>query len=154
MSIDTSVLDTSMAVTPELAWSLAGDDAVLDFPDDQPESDDDAQVLGERYGWWLVWRRAVLLVVVAAALAAVLVYVGNFAHLPRRHAAAQSPTPDSAAFLKEEAELPSTFYGPEVCGDIAAGDTVQQIVDAIQNSPLTLEQLRAEVNTAIQTYCP
>jgi hypothetical protein len=156
MSIDTTVLDTSMAVTPDLAWSLDTEDAVLDFPADRQELDDDEQVPVGRYSWWLVWRRAVLLVVVAAALGAGLVFVARDWHeLVPTAVAPQSSTPDSAAFLREEAGLPSTFYGPDVCAYIAAGRTVQEAVESTQqNGSLTQAQARAEVNEAIKTYCP
>lgn len=150
MSVDTSVLDTSKAVAPDLAWSLAGDAGVLDFP---LEPRDDAP--GARYSWWSVWRRAVLLVVVSAALAAGLVFGLRGWHEPVTAAAPQSPSVDSDPFLKEEAGLPTTFYGPDVCAYIAAGRTVQQAVESTQqNSSLTLEQARAEVTAAIKTYCP
>jgi hypothetical protein len=70
---ETTVLDTSKAAAPDLAWSLDGDD--------------DEQAPAERYSWGLVWRNAALLVVVAAALAAVLVSV-----MRDRHESAQSST--------------------------------------------------------------
>lgn len=153
MSVDTNVLDTSMAVTPDLAWSLDGD-AVLDFPGERLEP---AYEHVSRYSWWLVWRRALLLVIAATVLAAGLVFGLRGWHepVPVTAAASQSPSPNSDPFLKEEAELPSTFYGPDVCSYIAAGRTVQEAVESTQqNGSLTPEQARAEVTAAIKTYCP
>jgi hypothetical protein len=102
----------------------------------------------------LVWLRAVLLVMVATALGAGIVFVMRGWHAPAPAAAPQSTSPDSAAFLKEEALLALPFYGPNVCSYIRSGHTAQQAVEATQqNSSLTLEQARAEVNEAIRTYC-
>jgi hypothetical protein len=160
MSIDTTVLDTSKAALPDLAWSLDGDDAVLDFPADWPEPDNDEPDQGEHYGWWLVWLRAALLVVVAAALAAGLVFVlrGWHASAPVTAAASQSPTPNSSdPFLKEEAGV--MFYNSEdICSSIAAGHTPQQL-EAQMGAPdyqgwPTLEQARDYINEAIRTHCP
>jgi hypothetical protein len=148
MSIDTSVLGTSMAAAPELAWSLDADDAVLDFPADQPEPDDDEQAPGGRYSWCVAWRRAVLLVVAGAALAAALVSSMGNRNESAPVTAAQSSSADSDPFLREEAGL-------DVCAYIRSGSTTQQTVEAtMQNSSLTLDQARAEVTAAINTYCP
>jgi hypothetical protein len=153
MSIDTTVLDTSMAVAPDLAWSLDGEDAVLDFPADRPEPDAEP-ALGERYSWWLVWRRAVLLVVVAAALAAGLVYAGNFVHLPARHDAAPAPAPPSWMAPTGDA-VQDGSHDPIVCTYIRAGHTVQEAVEAGQDGgAIPLEFARAYVTAAIDAYCP
>lgn len=146
MSIDTTVLDTSVAVAPDLAWSLDGDDAVLDFPADWPEPDAELAP-EERYSWGEVWRNAVLLIVVAAALAmlaAALVSV----MLENHESVAAAPPPPAPA-------VQDPSHDPVVCMYIAAGHTVQQAVkSAQQNSSLTLEQARAYVAAGIAAYCP
>jgi hypothetical protein len=153
MSIDTTVLDTSKAVVPDLAWSLDSGD-VVDFPE-LPEPDNEELAPVGRYPWWLVWLRAVLLVVVAAALGAGIVFVLRGWHAPAPAAAPQSSSPDSAAFLKEEADLPSTFYAHDVCAYIRSGRTVQEAVEATQeNGSLRLGEARAEVTAAIKSDCP
>jgi hypothetical protein len=183
MTVDTStaVLDTSKAAAPDLAWSLDGDDAVLDFPADQPQPDDDEPAAGERYSWWLVWRYAALLVVVAAALAAVLVSVRDRREVPSTPAVAPPPTvaapptvyprapaaapvdPDSV-FLTELgiAGIPVTNTtaavngGRGVCADIAAGGTPQQEVQVVvrNNSLVTPAEARMYIAAAIDAYCP
>lgn len=156
-----------MAVVPDLAWSLDGDDAyavVVDFPADLPESDDEPLPDDvERYSWWSVWRRAALLVVVAAALAAGIVFVlHDWREWVPTATAPQSPTADSAAFLKEE-EVPNSApdpdpnsaANPEVCRYIRAGRTVQQTIEDEQHdNSLTPEQARAYVDASVNAYCP
>lgn len=145
-----------MAVAPDLAWSLDSGD-VVDFPEDRPEPDDDEQVLGGRYSWWLVWLRAALLVVVAAALGAGILFVARDWHAPAPAAAPQSSSPDSDPFLREEAGV--MFYNSEdICSSIAAGHTPQQleaqmVAPDYQGWP-TLEQARDYINEAIRTDCP
>lgn len=146
-----------MGVVPDLAWSLDSGGDVVDFPEDDVPEPDDEPVLSGRYSWWLVWLRAVLLVVVAAALGAGIVFVLHGWHAPTPAAAPQSSSPDSAAFLKEEAGV--MFYNSkDICSSIAAGHTPQQleaqmVAPDYQGWP-TLEQARDYINEAIRTDCP
>lgn len=154
MTIDTSVLDTSKAVAPDLAWSLAdGDDEVVDFPVAEPEPAVVERAEGARYSWGAVWRRAVLLVVTGAAAAAVITSA-----MPAPTAtvamAPQSPTPDSDIFIREEA----ADGGPDtgVCTYIRAGHTPQQAAEAElpNNGALTPKTARDYVDAALRAYCP
>lgn len=156
MGVDTSVLDTSKAVAPDLAWSLAGDAGVLDFPLEPRDAEP-----GARYSWWSVCRRAVLLMVVAAALAAGLVFgLRGWHESAPITAAPQSPSADSDPFSREEAGLPFrlTPYGAEgACISIAGGTTPEQLeaqMVAAAWRPVTLEEARDYVNAAIRTHCP
>lgn len=146
MSVDTTVLDTSLAVTPDLAWSLAGEDSVLEFPADRLEPDDDEQTPDERYSWWLAWRNAVLLVVVAAALA---VLAAVLTSMREDHESA------AAAALPAAPAVQDPSFDPVVCLYIKAGHTPQQAVEsAQQNSSLTLAEARKYVAVAMAAYCP
>lgn len=137
MSIDTAVLDTSLAVVPDLAWSL---ETQIESPDaDELLGVDDEQVPGERYGWGEVWRNAVLLVVVAAALA---VLAAVLTSMRENHESAP-------------AAIPPAPKGAVVCNYIGAGYTPQQIIEGfIQNGPMTPEDARAQVAAAIAADCP
>lgn len=154
MTIDTTVLGTSKAGVPELAWSLAGDDDVLDFPDDPLEPGCAEQPLGVRYGWGAVCRRAVLLVVSGAAVAAGLVSAMPAPEVVP--SAAPTSSSDSDPFVKEEeAAGAGPSNDPDVCAYIRAGNTPQQTAEAeMHNSSLTLAQARAYVDEAIRVYCP
>jgi hypothetical protein len=157
MSIDTTALDTSLAVVPDLAWSLDSGD-VVDFPEDLPEPDNEELAPVGRYSWWLVWLRAVLLVMVATALGAGIVFVMRGWHAPAPAAAPQSTSPDTDAFLREAAGPPfpdDPSRDPEVCAYIRAGHSVQEAVEAGQDGgAVPLEFARAYVTTAINAYCP
>jgi Protein of unknown function (DUF732) len=151
---DTTVLDTSAAAAPELAWSLEDDDEAIHHVTDlrkvagheafSPDLDD----AGERYSWWEVWRNAALLVLVAAALAVLAAVLTSVTLEDHEPAPAVAPP---AAAVKDPSH-------DDVCTAIAGGTTPEQLeaqmVAPQQNSSLTLDQARDYVNTAIKAYCP